>query len=57
MSLGAVLAQKKTDGKVYPVKFASRAMTRAQKMCCICKRETVAIVLYLKKFRTEVHCS
>ena len=51
LSLGAVLAQKKEDGKVHPIQYASRTMTDAEKKYSTCEREALAVIFALKKFR------
>ena len=42
--LGAVLAQKKEDGHVYPVAFASRTLNPQEKNYGITEMETLAVV-------------
>lgn len=49
--LGAVLAQKKDDGKVHPIQYASRTMTETEKRYSTSEREGFAVVFALKKFR------
>ena len=51
LSLGGVLAQKKEDGKIHPIQFASRTMTDAEKKYSTCEREALAVIFALKKFR------
>ena len=49
--LGAVLAQKKEDGRIHPVQYASRTMTPAERNYSACEREALAVVFALKNFR------
>ena len=51
VSLGAVLAQKKSDGKIHPVQYASRTMTDAERNYSTSEREALAVIFALKKFR------
>eukprot|EP00737_Agarophyton_chilense_P002014 gb/GEZJ01002279.1/.p1 GENE.gb/GEZJ01002279.1/~~gb/GEZJ01002279.1/.p1 ORF type:complete len:384 (+),score=41.68 gb/GEZJ01002279.1/:2514-3665(+) len=50
VALGAVLSQKKEDGKVHPIQYASRSMTPAERNYATCEREALAVVFALKKF-------
>ena len=50
--LGAVLSQQ-TDGKLHPVAYASRALSRPQKNYGITELETLAVVWAITHFR---HC-
>ena len=51
VSLGAVLAQKKGDGKIHPLQYASRTMTSAERNYSTSEREALVIRFALKKFR------
>ena len=51
VAIGAVLAQKKEDGKVHPIQYASRTMTAAERNYSACEREALAVIFALKKFR------
>lgn len=50
ISLGAVLAQKKADGKVHPLQLASRTMAGAKKKYCTYKTEKLAKIFALEKY-------
>ena len=51
VAVGAVLAQKREDGKVHPVQYASRTMSAAERKYSACEREALAVVFALRKFR------
>ena len=51
VAVGAVLAQKKEDGKVHPIQYASRTMTAAERNYSAYEREALAVIFALKKFR------
>lgn len=42
--LGAVLSQKQSDGKLYPIAFASRALSPPEKNYAVIELETLAVV-------------
>ena len=49
--VGAVLAQKKEDGKINPIQYASRTMKSSECKYSVFERETLAVIHALKKFR------
>lgn len=51
ISPGTFLAQKKAEGKVPPLQFASRTKTSAEKKYSTCERKTLGIIFALKKVR------
>ena len=51
VSVGAVLAQKKEDGKIHPIQYASRTMNKSERKYSACEREALAVIFALKKFR------
>lgn len=51
IAVGAVLPQKKEDGKIHPIQYASRTMTSTEKNYSACEREALAVIFALKKFR------
>ena len=51
VAVGAVLVQKKKDGKIYPVRYASRTTTKMEREYSACEREELAVIFALKKFR------
>lgn len=57
LAVGAVLAQREEDGKLHPIKFASRTMKDPERKFAICKRETLAVIFELNKFRVNLHSS
>ncbi|CDF33201.1 unnamed protein product [Chondrus crispus] len=54
VSVGAVLAQKKEDGKIHPIQYASRTMNTSERKYSACEREALAVIFALKKFRVYV---
>lgn len=50
VTVGAVLSQKKVDGKMYLVDLASRTMNSAERNHPICKNEVLAVTFTLKRF-------
>ena len=52
--LGAVLAQKQTDGFVHPVAYASRSLNPHEKNYAISELETLALVWAVKQFRAYI---
>lgn len=56
-AVGAVLSQKKEDGRVHPIQFASRTMNAAEKKYSACEREALVVVFALKKFRIYLRSS
>ena len=53
-ALGAVLAQKREDGRFHSVQYASRTMTAAEENYSACEREALAFIFSLKKFRVNL---
>lgn len=51
MSVGAVLAKKKEDGKIPPVQYASRAMKEWERKYPTCEKEALAVISEFKKVR------
>ena len=49
--LGAVLAQKKEDGQVHPIAYASRSLQPNEKHYAITELETLGLVWAAKHFR------
>ena len=49
--LGAVLAQKKSDGRVHPIAYASRSLQPHEKNYAITELETLGLVWAVKHFR------
>lgn len=54
VAVGAVLSQKKTDGKVHPVQFWSRSMNAAEHNYCTCERKALSAVFDLKKLQVHL---
>ena len=50
VAVGAVLAQKKKDGKIQPVQYAGRTMNKTERGYSACEREALAVIFALKKF-------
>lgn len=48
---GAIISQKKEDGKLHAVQFASRTMDNFERSYSACEKEALAVKLALKKFR------
>ena len=53
VSVGAVLAQKKDDGKIHLIQYASRTMNPSERKYSACEREALAVIFALKKFRVH----
>ena len=51
VAIGSVLVQKKEDGKVHPIQYASRTMTAPERNYSACEREALAVIIALKNFR------
>ena len=51
VSVGAVLAQKKEDGKIHPIQYASRTMNMSERKYSAFEREALAFIFALKKLR------
>lgn len=51
VAIGAVLAQRKEDGRVHPVQFASRTMSTSDRKYFPGMREALAVIFALRKFR------
>lgn len=49
--MGVVLAQRKEDGRIYPIQFARRTMKKEERNYSACECEALDVVFYLKKFR------
>lgn len=50
-AVGAVLAQKKSDGKGHLIQYATRTMNNAERNNSTCKREALAAIFELCQFR------
>lgn len=50
LSIGEVLSQKKTYGKVHPIQFGSRTMNASERSYSACEREAFAVLFGLKTF-------
>lgn len=50
-ALRAVLARKGSDGRAQPIHYASRTMTKTEKIYAICEREALAVIFGRRKFR------
>lgn len=51
VGVGAVLARRGEDENVHPIQYASRTMTRAERNHEACKREVLAVIFALPRFR------
>lgn len=51
VAVRAVLAQNKKNGKVNPLKYASRTMKKTERDYSACEREALAVIFAVKKFR------
>ena len=51
VAVGAVLAQKKEDKKVHPIRYASWTITETEKKYSTCEKEALVVIFALKKFR------
>ena len=51
VAVGAVLAQKKKDGKIHPVKYASRTMNKTERDYSDCEREALAVIFAFEEVR------
>lgn len=49
-----MLAQRKEDGKIHPVQFASKISSSSGKEYATCDRENLIVVFALKKFRVHL---
>lgn len=50
-ALGAVLAQKKEDGRVHTVQYEIRTMTSAERNYAKCEREELSVIFELNKLQ------
>ena len=50
VSVRAVLAQKKEDGKIHPIQYAICKMNKSERKYSACEREALAVFFALKKF-------
>lgn len=48
--VGAVISQKKEDGRVHSLQYSSRTMNSAERKYSACEREALAAVFALKKY-------
>jgi len=53
--LGAILSQKKSDGKLHPVAYASRSTSVVEKHYSITELETLAVVWAVQHFRAYLY--
>ena len=53
--LGAILSQKKLDGKLHPVAYASRSTSSAERHYSITELETLAVVWAVQHFRAYLY--
>ncbi|KHJ42882.1 hypothetical protein D918_06964 [Trichuris suis] len=51
IAIGAVLSQLDDKGREHPVAFASRTLTRAEQRYCVTRREMLAVIIFLERFR------
>jgi hypothetical protein len=57
LGLGAVLQQRDQDGGLYPIAFASRSLTPAEKNYSVPELEALAIVFAVAKWRHHIYGS
>lgn len=50
-SFGAVIAQKKEDGKIHPIRYTSHNINSAERMYTAFAGEALAVIFSLMKFR------
>ena len=53
--LGAILSQKKSDGKLHPVAYTSRSTSAAERHYSITELETLAVVWAVQHFRAYLY--
>ena len=51
VSVGAVLDQKKEDGKIHPIQYASLTMNTSARKYSACELEALAVIFALKNIR------
>lgn len=51
IAVGAVVVQKKTEGKIHPIEYASRTMANTERGYSACETEALAVIFALNKFR------
>ncbi|KHJ40603.1 hypothetical protein D918_09378 [Trichuris suis] len=56
IAIGAVLPQLDDKGREHPVAFASRTLTRAEQRYCVTRREMLAVVTFVERFRPYLQC-
>lgn len=54
VGVGVVLVQKKEDGALHPIEYASRCLTKEERGYDVCDRETRAVIFALRKFRVHL---
>jgi len=55
LKVGAILSQKKSDGKVHPVAYTSRSTSSAERHYSITELETLAVVWAVQHFRAHLY--
>ena len=53
--LGAVLSQKQEDGKLHPIAYASRALSKPERNYSVTELETLAVVWVITHFRSHLY--
>ena len=53
-ALGAVLQQEQDDGKVHVIAYGSRSLSGPERRYCITRKEMLAVVFGLKKYRQHL---
>ena len=53
--LGAVLSQKQEDGKLHPIAYASRALSKPERNYSVTELETLAVVWAITHFRSHLY--
>ncbi|KFD59900.1 hypothetical protein M514_27917 [Trichuris suis] len=56
IAIGAVLSQLDDKGREHPVAFASRTLTRAEQRYYVTRKEMLAVVTFVERFRPYLQC-